>query len=244
MATPGTPETGTGASFDDIHHLRIDAQLQVRSGGLDRGTVKRYEDAMRAGQAFPALKALSVDGVLYLVDGFHRHAAANRAGLLESLEVEWLGNGTWNEARWLAFDANRRHGLPLRNKVRREGLRAYVKTRRHLKPKGNLKSYREIGADLGVQHTTLRNWIAKDFPHLFRNMQKENPGGNGAAGPPPTGGPLGTRSVPTSAPELIHQAALMADGHAEDPEANWELLEAIERLAKRLRARPLSPPPF
>ena len=229
-------------SGEASQRLVADEALQIRRGGLDPRTVKRYEDAMRMGQEFPAVQAFSVDGVLYLVDGFHRYAAAKLSGTLDRLEVVVSGHGTWDEARWCAFEANRRHGLPLKTKDLRVGFQAYVRAHRHRDKRGRLKSYREMAKDMGVGHTTLRGWLKADFPSVFRAMRGHQEG-NGTSGPPPVPRPS-TRSIPTSPQEMVEQAALVAEKHADDAEANWELLEALERFAEQLRRRPRHAPEF
>src|SRR3954463_11996111 len=116
----------------------------IRQGGkLHAAQGKAYSDAMKAGQVFPPIEVMRVAGTLYLVDGFHRLAAARAADKEQQLEVKVLPDGTLDEARWRAFVANRQHGLPLKRKDLRAGFRAYIKTRQHRSAKGPIKSYRD-----------------------------------------------------------------------------------------------------
>lgn len=69
----------------------------------------------------------------------------------------------------MAATANTRHGLPLTNQEQRQVFRTYIRTKQHLQGRRR-KSYREMQDDLQKPHTTLRNWMAQDFPGLFRAM--------------------------------------------------------------------------
>jgi hypothetical protein len=71
----------------------------------------------------------------------------------------------------MAAEANLTHGMPLKNKELKEAFRAYVSTRQHRKGQ-RFRSYREIASDLGgvKAHTTVRNWMKKMFPSVFRAM--------------------------------------------------------------------------
>lgn len=141
-------------------------EYQVRKR-LDLPTVSRYETAMKAGHEFPAVKVAKVGETLILVDGFHRAAARERLG------EEWITaevvETTEDEAKWMAASANLRHGLPLTNSEIRETFRVYVRTKQYLTSNGRkTKPYREIAQEVGKQHTTVRNWMREDFPHIFR----------------------------------------------------------------------------
>jgi hypothetical protein len=147
-----------------LAHLTISEDIQVRQR-LEPITVTRYANAIRSGQELPPVSVARVDGVLILVDGFHRVAAHQSLGASE-VDAE-LVEATLDEARWMAASANLLHGLPLRNSELRLVFQVFVSTRQHRKGKGKLKSYREIGLELGRPHSTIRNWMAKDFPRIF-----------------------------------------------------------------------------
>src|SRR5688572_26252852 len=88
-----------------VRSLIVDSRYQIRGGDrLDRGQVRRYADAMATGAKFPPVHAWRVDGALFLIDGFHRLAAAKFAGCEDELGVEVRGAGTFEEGRWLAFE--------------------------------------------------------------------------------------------------------------------------------------------
>jgi hypothetical protein len=167
-----------------------DFQIRTR---LCTSTVNRYAIAIKAGAVMPPLQVALVDGVHILVDGFHRAAAYEALGYAE-VDASVI-EATRDNALWMAAEANTRHGLPLTNKEHRQVFRTYIHTGQHLKGKRR-KQYREIQADLQKPHTTLRNWMEKDFPSLFRAMSRDSCGAEGGLpdrpAPPPTDaqGPL------------------------------------------------------
>ncbi|MEW9902673.1 ParB N-terminal domain-containing protein [Pseudomonas putida] len=128
-------------------------------------TVARYATAIKAGQQLPPLQVAVVDGVPCLVDGYHRAAALESLGHLEADAS--ITEATREEAQWMAAKANLTHGLQLKPSEMREVFRVYVRTGRHRKSRGRLKSYRDIGLELGRPHTTIRNWMEKDFRKIF-----------------------------------------------------------------------------
>ena len=51
----------------------------------------------------------------------------------------------------------------------------YIKAKRYRDEDGKLRSYRDIAEELKsrVAYTTIRNWMKKDFPKLYRALQKK-----------------------------------------------------------------------
>jgi hypothetical protein len=96
----------------------------------------------------PPVEVFDVKGELFLVDGFHRHAAARKArrSTLRALVRE----GTREEAIERALTANTASSLSL---TRRERWHAVVRLKR-LRPKW---SNRRIGREVGVVEGTVRN---------------------------------------------------------------------------------------
>lgn len=228
-----------------VRSLIVDGRYQIRGGDqLNRQQVRRYADAMAAGQVsmFPAVKAWRVAGSLYLIDGFHRLAAAKFSGCEDGLRVEVVGEGSFEEGRWLAFEANRQHGLPIKTRAMRNGFKAYVGAKKHLGAEGKPKSYRDMARDLGVGHTTIRNWMAKDFPRIYRAMQSGYEGHPDAPCPESGGYVMPPDHVPMTPLELLEQARTMAARRPGDAGMNADLLDAAERLVEELRARPRSLP--
>lgn len=164
--------------------------LQVRNK-LNPGAIRQYRDMTRAGKVPPLIKVAEVTdkhGTTrhYLLDGWHRWEA-------EALVMETHGPTTLVRARvapmskadaiWVAAEANMGHGVQLKPAERRRVFGAYIKARKHwhvVKGARKRKSYREMGAALGMNHNTLRNWMEKDFPSIFKEMSKEE--GNEAPG--------------------------------------------------------------
>lgn len=133
-------------------------------------TINRYSQAMRSGEEFPPPLVADVHGALILVDGFHRCAAKEALGE-EDAAVEVVPCASLEEAVWLGFSANFRHGQPLKARLLRTVFQAYVKASRHRKGRRGFKSYREIAAEIpGVSYSTIRRWMEKDFPRAFRAM--------------------------------------------------------------------------
>jgi hypothetical protein len=91
---------------------------------------------------------------------------------------------TETQAIWVAASANVDHGVPLKAREIRGLFGAFIKSGQHKKPRGKLMSYREMGAALGRPHTTIRNWVEKDFPRLFQRLRMEEIGNPSPEVPP------------------------------------------------------------
>ena len=133
--------------------LRLDAirerpEFQLRAGGVDRSYVKRLAQALRdGGEPLPRVKVAAIGNALYLVDGFHRKAAHEQAGL-ETIGA-LVARMSLAEAGEEARKANTRHGKGL---TRADKLRlwdAFTAAGDHLQADGALKSSRAIVAELG-----------------------------------------------------------------------------------------------
>lgn len=164
-----------------LHTLLRHPGLQVRAS-MDENTVNRYATAIKNEASFPPIKVALVEGVSMVVDGWHRIAALEKLNRAE-VEAEVVEGVSMAEAAWMAASANLSHGLPLKGRELRKVFRAYVKARRYRAEGGGLKSYRDIARDLGglVSYTTVRNWMARDFPKVFQRMGGGEPtsGGDG-----------------------------------------------------------------
>lgn len=159
---------------------------QVRTR-LNAPTVRRYADLMERGQSLPPIKAATIGGKLYLMDGAHRMEAARLAGKID-IPAEIVEGLSEADARWEAASANLTHGLPLKPKEHRAVFRAFVEAGKHRKG-GRYHSYREMASDLGGirAHTTLRNWMKKDFPKIAKAMGDDEARWSGGRGEPPSG---------------------------------------------------------
>lgn len=155
----------------NIDRLVIDPSFQVRRQ-TDHQKVREYARAMANGVRFPPLTVADVDGVLFLVDGFHRYEA------YRSLGREWVDADvrqmTLKEALRTSAVCNLSHGLPLTKTEKRRAFKQFIDGGGHLRGK-RFKSYREIAQELqGIGgHTTIRNWMINDFPRIAQKMGDE-----------------------------------------------------------------------
>jgi hypothetical protein len=197
---------------------------------IHSGTVKRYEGVYRSGATMPPIRVAEVDGVLILVDGWHRMAALEGLGI-DRVEAEIVPASSIEEARWLAATANVTHGLPLKRGELRKVFRAYVRARKHLgKHKGQFKSYDEIAVELGRAKSTIYSWMRANFPKIARQM-----GGNdnfkGKGGAPdyePTPPQLG------GAQKGVLQV-LSAFRSSMDHEERGAIIEMVEHVLEQMR---------
>lgn len=150
-----------------VSQVTRDPSFQVRHR-MDHATVRRYAELMRTGTFFPPISVAHADGVFILTDGWHRLAASEELGR-ETIEAE-VSQVTRADALWMAAEANLKHGLPLKTSELRNVFRAFIRAKKNVKRHGNLMSYREMEKILGKPHTTLRNWMIKDFPRFAEKM--------------------------------------------------------------------------
>ncbi len=100
----------------NINDIRVDGGTQSRAA-LDQATVDEYAQAMQEGAEFPVLLAYW-DGVdVWLAEGFHRHAAARKAGI-QGLQTKVFG-GDRRAALSHSLTANVKHGLRRTNADKR-----------------------------------------------------------------------------------------------------------------------------
>lgn len=217
----------TSTSTVVIAQLCRSSEFQVRSK-LCQATVNRYAAAIKAGQQLPPLSVALVDGVPCLVDGYHRAAALELLGNTSAEAV--VISATKLDAQWMAAKANMQHGLPLKSKELRQAFRVYIRTGQHRKGRGKLKSYREIGQEIGRSHVTIRNWMAQDFKKLFREYGQELSNGMGEEAMPEKEQP------PANAkPALERLAQVRQDFQATScPHAREAIRQALHELQREL----------
>lgn len=150
-----------------VEDVVLDSSLQVRKQ-TSQSTVKRYAESMGEGCTFPPVTLASVDGVLLLLDGWHRIAAKQSLG--ENSTEAVVTQMTYDEARWAAAKANLEHGLPLAASEVVNVFHVFIEAREYRRGYTWL-SYREIGTLLGKSHTTIRYWMEKYYPRLFKKYQ-------------------------------------------------------------------------
>lgn len=212
----------------EISQLALDPEFQMRRK-LDAGTVKKYENVYKSGKQMPPVKVARVAGVLILVDGWHRVEALTRLGV-PRVDAE-VTETTREQALWMAARANLEHGLPLKTKELREVFRTFIKAKQHMLPRGRLKSYRDIGTELGKPQSTIYAWMKKDFPNIAAKMAGEEAfkgaGGlqDAATGPSPL----------EPAMDAL-KALLKAFQGTSDPEHRGAILKAARQVVGEMEA--------
>ncbi len=160
-----------------------DATFQVRTR-LDEGLVRKYARELSNGAVFPPILLASIDGKLFLIDGFHRHSAYHTLGSREIPAIIEPMNR--REALCKAAITNLTHGKPLNAIERRAAFRKFIRGGGYRHSKDKWMSYRELAEALGgiAGHTTIRNWMEKDFPRIYEEMGDERIKGSGIGEPP------------------------------------------------------------
>jgi ParB-like chromosome segregation protein Spo0J len=131
-----------------LEYITEDPRLRGRP--LKPSVVNDYVAAMRRGEVFPPIKVVCDDkDNYYLVDGYHRLAATRELNGVDTIQVE-IVDGTFDKALWLAWGANRDHGLRRTQKQKREATRAAL---RH--PEWGKKTDRAIAKHIGCDHKTV-----------------------------------------------------------------------------------------
>ncbi|MCL6683457.1 ParB N-terminal domain-containing protein [Sphingomonas alba] len=205
--------------------LNIDQRFQIRAEGLDAKRVKKYVYDMRRGDGFPAITVASVDGRLYILDGFHRVEAALQAGL-PALNAK-IAKLSEQAAVREAFKANVDHGLNLNRKDKRNIFRIYLERGDHLGRDGSPKSLRRMASDLHyiVSHATVRNWLKAEGI-----TPAEDP--DDAQGPPEPDKRFISPGLDEFEEALAYAEELFLQlDEGEQPEAMYRLLGVADRLA-------------
>ena len=144
-----------------LDHITLDCRLQSRR--LQPGVVKDYLGALRRGEELPPIRVVhDVNDNYYLVDGNHRIAATRQMLGIEDTAVE-IVDGTFEDALWLSWGANRSHGL---RRTHRDLGRAIQAAVEH--PRWTLESDRAIARHIGCDHKTVasirRKCAGGEFP--------------------------------------------------------------------------------
>lgn len=184
-----------GLEVVDIEELVRDPRLQPRLR-LNDGTIHQYGVMLANGSPMPPVKAMRVEDLVYLTDGWHRTLGAERRNL--HLILADVSAGTFEDAQWAAASANLLHGLPLsRKEIRLRVFPAYMAARRYRNGR-EIKSCRTIALELGggISHTTVLNWMKERHPKVYARMQRngeglEERGGKGQDWPSPAAWPSG-----------------------------------------------------
>lgn len=171
----------------------------------DEAVVRQYQREMMNGAEFPpilvgalqkspeTIRAMNASGdfvvddlapdrgrshYLILIDGRHR-VEASRA-ISGEIEAQVVSISSVECARYLAFAPNRGHGLRLTAKEMRAEFDAYIDAGMYLDGE-RLKSAREIGRELRIDHKTVLSRLRKSAPEIAAMMANAGE----EFGPPP-----------------------------------------------------------
>ncbi len=144
-----------------LDQIALDHRLQARE--LKSVAVKDYAAVERRGEDLPpVLVVRDRDDNLWLADGHHRFAAKQESQGAADLAVEII-EGTFDDALWLSWGANRNHGLRLTAKDKRRAILAAVQHSRW-----SQESDRTIAQHIGCDHKTVgkmrRRCAGGEFP--------------------------------------------------------------------------------
>lgn len=162
----------------EINEVIVDHRLQPRTQ-QNFQTVIRYRETLEDGGSFPPITVARIDGLLLLVDGFHRLQAHRGAGK-RTIEAVILEGLTREDAFFEAVIANTQHGIGLSKDEKRAAFGRYIKAKRHiLKGTGRVKSLRMIQADFrgGLSRGAIHKYLGLDFPAVLERMNRQASGG-------------------------------------------------------------------
>jgi hypothetical protein len=224
-----------------LSNIVIDEELQSRSTILDEAQVKRYSIAMRQGDEFPPITLARIDNVLFLIDGFHRHAAASANGNLVLQAV--IKDMKREEAKWEGGKKNLQHGLPLKPKDKLPMFKAYISAGGHRKKKrGAFKTYREMAEDFHghLAHSTVLKWMKRYYPSIHKAIGQRELRGEGRGGLPESdnGDIYYARAM-----EGINTARQLSPALT-SPEKRYDLIRATERALLEMKKLPHVAPDF
>jgi len=210
-----------------IDEILIDASLNPRSEGLDLVTVAEYAERMSAGDKFPAIEVFSDKICYWVVDGFHRIAAAKQASI-EEIEVN-LYEGNWRDAKLHSFHVNAEHG-----KRRTNADKHRVVTEILQDEEWNKWSDREIARRCKVSHEFVRKLREENHTINIDSMESERTFIHHKTGQPTT---MHTDNIGKKAerPEPKPKQQQTEFEHAQHERENKIIVTRWERFAMILR---------
>jgi hypothetical protein len=218
-----------------LSRIHKDPAYQVRSK-LDVVNVERLRRAYESGRSVTPITVAVIEGQAnpVLIDGWHRVEAMLSLGWAEAEAV--VVEATAQEAKWLAASANLNHGLPLKKAEQRKAFKAFIRARKHRVSRWRgptLLSYREIAPEIGVNYSTIRRWMMKDFPKIAAEMADGEGAWKGKGGldeqPAVKASEAGAKIA--EAWETIREAFKAAN----DPMDRGRLIEAAEATLRELK---------
>lgn len=219
----------------NLSRIHRDKAYQVRVK-LDAGNLNRLRRKYEAGVAVEPIMVAKIEGQPnpVLIAGFHRVAAMLALGWNEA-DAEVITT-TAAEAKWLAAQSNLGHGQPLKTRELRQVFRAFIGARKHRitkRGRPEILPYREIGAEIGVNYSTVRRWMIADYPKIAEAMSDDESPLKGKGGLAHE-----KREVPQEEVAKVLAALNAIPGAFKaihDPTLRGSLIEAAEALVRELR---------
>lgn len=246
-ASPSPPPVSpVGTDLDGFVHghktlslaaITCDDRAQVRVQPLDPATVDAYAEAMRDGAKFPPVIAFFDGKAHWLADGFHRVAAARKAGKRE-VPAD-IKEGGLDEAIIHAVGANDKHGLRRTRPDTRNAVRALL-----AHPKWRDCTDRWIADKVHVDHKTVGKFRKEiqagepvgEFPQL-------DDAGSDGVDSTPEGDPVPVESTSRPAVRTGKDGKKYPAKKAKPKAASKPGKAATPTTPTRGKATPASPPP-
>lgn len=149
-ALSGNVATARQVTTVDVECLVLDVGLQARLA-VNTDVVLDYEEKMRNGAAFPPIEVVRVDGMFFVVDGFHRVAAWKQAHRKVPIPCH-VEDGDRLTAIRRAAGANNNHGLQRSNDDKQRAVRMLLRDEDLCKD-----SSRALAEVVMVSHTFVDN---------------------------------------------------------------------------------------
>jgi len=207
MAPLETDEVADGGAPREIalEDLCLDAGTQLRAR-LDQATIAEYARDLLDGDQLPPVAAVSDGATTWLIDGFHRIAAARRAGRTSIQTMVRIG--THRDAIIGAAGANRDHGLRRTRADKQRAIQALLAD-----PEWAAWSDHRIADACGVNQTTVSRIRARSAESAGARPPTRRAIRRGAAYDMRVAShPAAQEAEPAVAPELIPAAAAVEEG--------------------------------
>lgn len=133
----------------NLSHIRRDGGTQARAD-MNQSAIEDYAQAMEAGAKFPPVVLFQDQDTYWLGDGFHRVAAAVKAGK-KGIQAD-IRQGGQRQARLFALGANSTHGVRRTNADKRLAVSILLDD-----PEWSQWSNRQISEVVGVSHQFINN---------------------------------------------------------------------------------------
>jgi len=136
------------------NNIQLDTRLQPRNQ-LNADAILQYKTDMLAGDVFPPVDLMKVNGKYYCISGWHRVLAAQRAGLAD-IDAN-VTEGSMDDAMWAACASNVEHdktGTRRTNADKQKAVKMALQLERY--QNGGI-NYSEIARHVGVDKKTVRN---------------------------------------------------------------------------------------